>query len=249
MPTAKISPLAAFPLAPSMAVPRIVAASVGDVGTGKTHFWLTGPAPVVVLSFDRGTEGVVEKFRSEQDKEIRVKHYDWEPTEELEQQFTKEQAVLLRNEFIKDFVTACSFARTVIVDKETAMWNLFRYAEFGSPKGEVPRDFDKANQMMSKYVSLPKKLTINCGFIQDVKEEWVSQSKKSGGVLRAGFRETPKIVQVDLFHTREGGDFLITVNKARGPMAKTMQDQTYKNYDFPTLAVSMFPDTDLEDWS
>lgn len=91
-----------FALAPSVAVPRIIAASVGDIGSGKTYFWLTAPAPIVVLSFDRGTEGVVEEFRSEHNKEIRIKHYDWEPTEESDQTFTKEQAVTLRDEFIAD---------------------------------------------------------------------------------------------------------------------------------------------------
>jgi hypothetical protein len=237
-----------FPLAPSVAVPRIVAASAGDVGVGKTYFWLTGPAPVVMLSFDRGTEGVVESFRADQDKEIRVKHYDWEPTEENDVAFTKEAAIKLRDEFIKDFIYACSNARTVIVDTESHMWNLFRYAEFGSPKADVPRDFDKVNQLMQKYISLPKKLTINCGFIQSVKDEWASMSKKSGGVQRAGFGQTPKIVQVDLFHTRVNGDFVITVNKARGPNAKSMQDQSYKNLTFSDLGQLMFPDTEEEDW-
>lgn len=237
-----------FPLAPSLALPRIVGASVGDVGVGKTHFWLTGPAPVVVFNFDRGTEGVVERFRRDHDKEIRIRHIDWAPTEEEVQQFTKEQAVKLRDEFIKDFVYACSNARTVLVDTESAMWNLFRYAEFGTPKADVARDFDKANQMMEKYLTLPKKLTINCGFIQTVKDEWVSQNKKSGNLQRAGFGKTPKIVQVDLLHTFEDGDYSITINKARGERAKELQGKTFKNLDLPMLGQMMFPETEEEDW-
>ncbi len=239
-----------FPLAPSTALPRIVAASMGDIGTGKTRFWLTGPAPVVGLCFERGTEGVVEAFRTEFDKEIRIKHYDWEPTDENDNSsVTKESAILLRNEFFADFRHACSYARTVFVDTESMLWNLVRYAEFGSPKGDVPRDFDKANQLMQKYIALPKKLTINCGFIQSVKDEWGGATKKTGGVKRWGFSETPKICQVDLLHTRSKGDFEITINKARGPEAKTLQDKTFQNLTLPDLGMMMFPDTDEDDWS
>ena len=148
---------------------------MGYAGSGKTEFWLTGPGPVVVQSLDWGLEGVVEKFQDT--KDIRVIDYDWAPSAEDEQtDCFKDQAIALRNKFMEDFLFACRHARTVIWDKETDVWNLVRYAEFGAPKADVPRDFDKANQYMRKYVNHPKKLTINFGLIEDVREEWVSQN-------------------------------------------------------------------------
>lgn len=239
-----------FALAPKIAIPRIVWSSGGDIGTGKTRFALTGPAPVIGLCFDRGTEGVVEEFRNDNDKDIRIKNYDWEPTNENEDiGVTKEEAIKLRNLFFADFRNACNSARTVFIDTESALWNLVRYAEFGSPKGDVPRDFDKANQLMQKYVALPKKLTINAGFLQSVKDDWSGATKKSGLQKRWGFSETPKICQVDLYHTREGGDFITTINKARGTEAKTLQDKSFKNITLPMLGMMMFPDTEEDDWS
>lgn len=235
-----------FPLASSASVPRILAASCGDIGTGKTHFWCTAPAPIVFLSFDRGTEGVVEPFR-EAGKEIRVREYDWTPANDDEG--LQALAIALRDEFIEDLKYAVANARTVVIDKETAMWSLFRYAEFGSPKAEMPRDFDKVNALMRKYISLPKKTIINFGCIQDVKEEWVSQNKKSGGFKRDGFRETPGILHVDLWHERKAGKFTVTIGKGRGPGSRAIQDTTLEEpFDFATLGQLLFPDTESSDW-
>ena len=240
-----MSPLDRFPLAPSQALPRIIASSWGSEGTGKSWFWLTAPPPVVVLSLDQGTEGVVEEFR-QACKDIRVVNYDWAPS--AEESFTQEQAIRLRRQFIDDYQAACACARTVVWDKETDVWNLFRYAEFGAPKADVPKDFDKVNTLMRKYLQLPKKLTINFGAIQSCKDEWVSQSKKSGARVRAGFSETPGLLHIDLFHERINGRFFTTIGKVRGPHAQSLTDQQFENLDIPTLGMMLFPNADEAIW-
>lgn len=228
-------------------VPRLIIASVGGPGSGKTQFALTAPGPIVLQSLDWGHEGVIDKFHDK--KEIRVVDYDWSPSKEDEQtDGFKDKAIEMRDRFIADYLVACQFARSVIWDKETDVWNLFRYAEFGTPKADVPRDFDRVNQLMRKYVNWPKKLAINMCFIEDVRDEWVSQNKKSGGVKRAGFRELEGLVHVDLFHYREGGKFYTTVNKARGAGSDTVQDKTFENLSFQMLGMMIFPDSDDSDW-
>lgn len=239
-----------FPLAPSVAIPRILASGWGDVGTGKTRFAATGPAPVIFLGFDDGTEGVVEEFR-EAGKEIRVLSYDWSPTNE--EDFTQAQAVDIRNAFITDYKRAVETLQalgrgTIVMDKETDVWNLFRYAEFGSPKADVPRDFDKVNGLMRKYISLPKKTTINFMALQSAKDEWKSMSQKSGAIKRAGFSETPGLLHVDLFFEREKGKFYTTVGKVRGKYSAGITDQRFENLDFPTLGMMLFPDADESVW-
>jgi hypothetical protein len=227
--------------------PRIICAQVGGPGSGKTEFALTGPGPIGLQSLDLGHEGVIEKFNGK--KEIRVANYDWAPTKEDEQtEGFQLKAKLLRDKFIEDYIFLCQHCRTVIWDKETDVWNLFRYAEFGTPKGDKPRDFDKANQAMRKYVNWPKKLTVNACFIEDVKEEWVSQNAKSGGYKRAGFRELEGLVHVDLFHYREKGKFYTTVNKARGMGSALVQDKTFENLTLPMLGMMLFPDSEESDW-
>lgn len=248
MPTKIVDPLERFKRASTTAAPRIIGASVGPPGSGKTHFWLTAPEPIVLFSFDFGTEGTVdrEEFR---DKDIRVVPYEWIIDPAKEDAILKAEAVELRNQFKEDYFLACAHARTVVIDKETELWNLVRYAEFGSPKGDVPRDFDKANQYMRMLVNYPKKFTINAGFIEDTKEEWAAATRKSGDVKRAGFRELEGLVNVDLWHTRlGGGDFSIHGGKAKGPGSKDVQEKDLKNLDFATLGMLLFPDTDESDW-
>jgi hypothetical protein len=253
MPTA--NPLDRFKLATSLATPRIIAASVGGPGAGKTQFWLGAPAPIVFMSLDHGLEGVVDKFQEDYKeqhgelKEIRVVEYNWAPSQKDEQEADfQKQAVTLRDQFINDFELACKYARTVVWDKETDVWNLFRYAQFGSPKAEVARDFDKVNQLMRKTINHPKSLTINFGLIQDVKDEWASQSKKTGTVKRAGFREVEGLIHVDLWHERREGKFFTLVGKARGKGSADVQDKEFENYTFTQLGIALFPDTDVEDW-
>jgi hypothetical protein len=255
MAAAIANPLDRFRMTTALAVPRIIAASVGGPGAGKTRFWMTAPEPVVFQSLDWGMEGVVDKFQEDfaeangRLKQIRVRDYNWAPTAEDEKQDGfQQEAIKLRNEFIADFLVACEHARTVVWDKETDVWNLFRYAEFGKPKGDQARDFDKANQLMRKYINHPKKLTINFGLIQDVKDEWVSQNKKSGAVQRAGFREVAGLVHVDLWHDRREGKFFTLVGKARGAGAADVQDKEFENLTVTTLGMALFPETDVEDW-
>lgn len=251
------NPLDRFKLATSLATPRIIAASVGGPGAGKTEFWLGAPAPVVMMSLDHGLEGVVDKFQERYAeahdgdlKQIRVVEYDWAPDASDEKQDGfQDEAKKLRDRFIDDFTVACAHARTVVWDKETDVWNLFRYAQFGSPKADVARDFDKVNQTMRKWLNHPKSLSINFGLIQDVKEEWASQSKKTGGVKRAGFREVEGLVHIDLWHERREGKFFTLVGKARGKGAADVQDKEFENLSFAQLGMLVHPDTDVDDWA
>ena len=121
---------------------RLIGLSVGEVGSRKTSFWLEGPQPIVVFSIDQGLEGVVDRILREvaPDKEIHIKEYEWLPTEATSQ----EEAVELRDQFTEDYEHALQHARTVILDKETDFWELFRYAEFGVPN-DAPRNYPALN--------------------------------------------------------------------------------------------------------
>ena len=233
---------------------RLIGRSSGEVGTGKTHFWLGAPGPIVVMSFDQGLEGVaLEEFGK---KEIYPIEYDWTPTDTLSQ----DEAKSLRDKWIEDFEHACKFARTVIIDKEDDLWELFRYAEFGEPN-DAPRNYPKLNQLYRKYINLPKSTEINFGLIQGMKDEWktVSKKKSSGEVVSAGaatgnrvakgFGDLDGLVHINLHHRREGGAFHIDVGKARGPAAMDVQDQSYSNVTFSEFAQLVFPDSTEDDWS
>jgi hypothetical protein len=233
---------------------RIIARSTGEVGTGKTTFWLGAPAPIVIFSFDKGLEGVIEPYQEK--KDIYLAEYDWHPTEDL----TQEDAVALRDKFTTDFEVAIQNARTVVIDKETDLWELFRYAEFGGPN-DAPRNYPKLNQRYRRYINMPKSLDINFGTIQGMKDEWktISSVDRNSGAVKekgastghripSGFGELDALVHINLHHRREKGEFLIDVGKSRGPGGHDIQDQTFPGLTFVDFAQLVFPSTDETDW-
>lgn len=258
------SPLDRFARA-TAAVPRIIGASAGEVGTGKSDFWLGGPAPVVYFDLNRGLEGVADRYLA-QDKDVRILHYDWEPIGALDGNGThlkQADAVALRDAFVSDYEFACTHARTVVVD-ETEAWELFRYAEFGEPS-DRPNNYAALNQRYRKFVNYAKKHTCNVGFIQGLKDEWVSVTKASGAKggefsgnrKMAGWKELTGMVNCELWHERKGGQFEVTIGKVRGQSIFGLTDSTHQvfgaggesTFDFKTLGMMMHPDTDLPDWS
>ena len=261
------NPLDRFSLASSIAKPRLIWAGFGEVGTGKTTFGLQAPGPIVVFSLDKGLEGVVEPF-VENGKEIRIREYDWSPppvdddTPFEEREEFQKQAQEIRQQFEEDFEIAVNNARTVLLDKETDVWELFRYAEFGAPN-DAPRNYPALNQRYRRLINMPKATDINFGCIQGMKDEWVTRQKNDGSGKsqghntgqrrRQGFADLDALVHIDLRHRRGKNEeseqcFFIDVGKARGPGGYDLQDTTQENLTFSEFAQLVFPETGPEDW-
>lgn len=247
-----------FTLADDPPKNRIIWAGYGEPGSGKTSFALGAPGPILFLSFDRGLEGVIEKFQAE--KEIFVKEYDWSPAPgaQLEQTAAED----LRDEFIADIEFGIKTARSVIIDKESDMWDLFKYAEFGFSEAGAPKNWDGLKARVRRIINMAKTTDVNFGLIQGMRNEWApgavnQQTGKKGIVqtgrrIRAGMDEIEGLVHINLFHQRKKTDgeseFSIEVGKARGPGSRDIQDQTFIDVDFKTLASLTFPESDEADW-
>ena len=251
---------ARFEKADSVAKPRIIGLSTGEVGSGKTAFWLSAPGPIAVFSFDQGLEGVIEDFQAQ--KDIYVNEYEWAP---VEGETTKQEAVELRDRFIEDFEAALRGARTLLIDKESQLYEVYRYAEFGGPSA-APKDYAALNQKLRRLLNMPKMTNVNFGLIEGMKDQWVTQRKSDGSGtkgantglrVRKGFEEADELVHVTLFHERVDGQFQYTIGKSRGPGGHTVQDQTFlvetdpvaKLDAFKDLGLRLFPDSTDEDWT
>ncbi len=259
MPTTKTD-YSRYTKATSTVKQRIIWAGFGEPGSGKTTFGLTAPGPIVVFSLDQGLEGVVEPFTAT--KDIYVKEYDWAPMPGDNKQ---EEAQALRDQFTEDFEHACHHARTVIIDKETDVWSLFKYAEFGPPEKGRPDDWEELKRKVRRLINMPKPLDINFGVIQGMKNEWISQVNpktgakgitQSGVRVRAGMDDIEALVHINIEHVRERvvtdgvveSRFAINVGKSRGPGSPAVQDQTFYNLTFPEFAGLVFPDSTEQDW-
>jgi hypothetical protein len=258
---AKSSKFARFDKASTETRLRIIANSTGEVGTGKSEFWLGAPAPIVFLSMDQGLEGVVEPFARE--KEIYVATYNLglTPKEEGDDSPTEldqDTAIEVRNKYVLDFEAAIrDGAKTIVQDRETDFWYLCSFAEFGDPRTGTPKNWDALKSVQRRLIAMVKETDINLGIIQGMKNEWVSQiNKKTGakGITQSGERvpaghdDVDALVHINLMHTRTNGKFEIHVGKSRGPGSGDLQDQTLPAMSFSDFAQLVFPESNESDW-
>lgn len=240
---------------------RLIGLSCGEPGSRKTTFWLEAPGPIVIFSLDQGLEGVVAKvLEKEPEKEIYVKEYLWQPNPDDDVSKLQDDAIAIRDEFAGDFEHAIQNARTIVVDKETQLWELYRYAEFGAPN-DAPRNYPMLNQRYRRIINMVKAADCNFGLIEDMKDEWVSKTNKktgaqgavaSGNRIRAGFGELDGLVHLVLTHTGVGpDDWAVDVGKARGPGGHEVAGQTFAFADVPSfveLAQLIYPSSSEGDW-
>lgn len=240
--------------------PRIIGLSVGEVGSGKTAFWLSAPGPIAFFDMgEYGTEGVIEDFQAH--KDIYIKNFEWSP---IEGETTQAEARDVRDAFMADFELAVQNARTVIIDKETQLYEIFRYAEFGGPSA-APKDYAALHQKFRRLMSMAKATSVNLGLIEGMKDQWASVRKSDGSGtkgsptglrIRKGFDEADELVHIVLTHERADGMFQYTVGKSRGPGGHEVQDQTFvvaadpeeKLTAFAEFAMKVFPDSTSDDW-
>ncbi len=258
-PSTKANPFARYRKADAAIKHRIVAQSIGEVGSGKTSFWLGAPGPILIQSCDQGLEGVVEPYTAT--KEIYVSEYDL-VGEVGGDGFTHALAVEARDKFVEDFEHAIGSGafRTIVWDRESDMWNLFFYAEFGTDDAFAaapPKDWDKLKGKIRRMIAMAKATDINFGIIEGMRNEWANKinpktgakgAAQTGARIPAGMDDIDALVHVTLTHTRQGKDFGLTVGKSRGPGGHDIQDQEFTNITFTELAMMVFPGSTEDEW-
>lgn len=263
MASAKVDPkYARYQPAPKYLKQRLITANVGEPGSGKTSWWLRGaPCPIIVLSLNKGLEGVVEE-QVQAGREIYVREFEWAPAPgtEMEQQV----AVDLRDDFATTFEDACKpgMCRSLFVDLETEMWDLFKYAEFGPERAGVPKNWESLKQRVRRLINMPKGTDLNFGMLQAMGNEWVPVINKKTGAkgigqtgnrIRKGMDDVESLCHINITHAAyRGADdkqvFALQVGKSRGPGAPDVQNQTLENVDFQTFAQLVFPQSLASDW-
>jgi hypothetical protein len=229
---------------------RLIFRSYGPEKVGKNHFGFTAPGPIAVLSFDIGLEGTVEKFLRE-GKDIRYVEYEFAKND-----CSQEAAQVMVEQFMVDYALALKVARTVIIDTETELWDLFRYAEFGVNQQGVstdkPKDYVKLNSKYRDFIQQAYDGGVNLQLIQKVKERWKTNEKgspvPSGNFEPSGFKEAGYITQATLSHswTKEEG-FAVEVKNCRQNMG--IAGEIFYNIDFATLGQLVFTDSTEADWA
>lgn len=231
--------------------PRLIWSSFGEVGTLKTSFGLSGPGPIFVISTDDGLEGVAEEFRKD-GKEIYSESYDPNTTD-LDQDEAKER----RDKMLADIDYAIeNGVRTILMDKETQVYEIFKYAEFGAPS-DAPSNYYPLFQRYRQMFSKIKASDVNFGVLQAMKTPWVSSVKSSGKMgaspsktdrVRRGMPEIEELVHINIEHQLVDGEFFLKIGKSRGPGGRDIQNTTIPYVTLPEFATMVFPGTEVEMW-
>ena len=257
-PKPSTNPLNRFALATDEERYRLVGCSVGEPGSRKTSFWLEGPGPIGIISLDQGLEGVVSRIMKDANlrKEVRVAEYEWFPTKDEDMQA---QAIEIRDQLLEAYEIMVNHCRTILIDKETDVWGLFRYADFGPGQNDEQKNYAALNQRYTRFINLAKsKENLNIGFIDGMKDEWVKKKNHatgkdtagpSGNRMRAGFGGLEGLVHQVLWHSGTGpDDWNIYVSKCRGPEMTKLAGKDQGNLTFSEFGQLLFPDSDESDW-
>lgn len=239
---------------------RDITAITGEVGAGKTYFTLTAPDPIVVFNIDQGLEGVADREEFG-DKEIYQHLIEWSLDDAEEEGALQEKAIELRNNFLKLYKEALKGARSIVIDTESRLWQLYRYAEFGAPGSDM-RDFDKLNQRYEDFINLAKSAPgVNLFLLRSMKDSW--NTKGTGKLHKEGrevwgyehlpgivmsnisFRVDPD-VEIDENNEDPNYRYVIDIYKCRHNLA--LQHTTVPRCSFPQLGRLMVPGSKNKDW-
>ena len=239
----------------------LIASSQGLPGSGKSHFWATAPDPIAWFLFDPGGLKGFKANRVFRGKDIRVFDYCGEinvgklPPEERVQ-----RSIEALDKFKEEWDLAVKKARTLVIDKESMLWEVMRYA-FDEVRSPDPKSFHELNLMYRGWVQDAENNGINFGMIRDMHDTWgkVGVSKSSGNVqmgftgkfIPDGQKYVPGLVQINLEHRWDDEDreFKVKIlEKCRLGNAVDLIGTESGGLDFLGLVTMLYPEMDPEEW-
>ena len=208
---------------------------------------------------------MVDKFP---EKEIYEHVIEWSPGETDDEGEIQRHAIELRDGFIANITAAIAGgARTLIVDTESRLWQIYRYAEFGGPNSGSIKDYDTLNQRFEDFINKVKGAEgVNLFLIRSMKNKWGQTGEVSRNTGKRsmrvegrevwGYEHLPSIVMTELFfRLNEEADidpedpnsrYVIDIGKCRHDLS--LQHTTVPRMEFARLGQMFLPGTKKKDW-
>lgn len=240
---------------------RMIVAIEGPEGAGKTHWALTAPGPIDFYNFDRGLEGVEDKFP---DKQINAHTINLSLPPELpvDGPAAVDWWKRAADQALAGISMSLGAARTVVVDKADQLWSA---VNLGYPGEVYERKVELYQRMIRNAYDGDANLILLHGLKVIFSKNREGQSYPSGDMTCAGWDGTRSSVQLSFatrysgngyeFNTSNGrwvlsnggaqqGQFEQTIIKSRDNVG--LVGMTLPGTDFPTLCGMAFPGLD---WS
>lgn len=265
---------AGFLVPASAIVPRVTVCTTAGEKVGKTHWALTAPGPIAVISTDTGTREVVERFIRDYGKRILLLQITAAQTLLEARRGDQGAAEWAR---IKDAiysVVADPSIRTLVVDTATEVWELCRLSAFGKLAQVKPQHYAIPNgefRTLLKYC-YEARPDLNAVWIHKHKKEYKGNSKDdssnwTGKYERSGMSDVGFLVDVmaeqykrverdedNLSHLYFGLRVLDSRLKPEYVVGTELETEAgveggIDDCTFTTLATSVWPETTPDYWS
>lgn len=169
---------------------------IGQEGTGRSSLALTMPGPVAYINSDEKIEGIVQPHVVK-GKAVKVWTYGFIASSDKQDNINRAAPIWWKMQAMcKESI---EWASTTIIDTQTDAWELARLGEFGEVNPKVKNLGSAYGDVNMQFRGNMKQFRIaaksNLVTIHQVKDEYVND-KRSGRMLRAGFREMGYIANV-----------------------------------------------------
>lgn len=176
---------------------RLICSVSGREKSGKTHFSLTAPDPIMFFNIDIGTEGVVGKF---QDAGKQIFVYDVRVPKNSN---NKEQYAPLWADLKVRLNAAYGVGKgTIVIDTASEAWELARLAHFGKLSQIMPQHYVEVNNDWRELMRLAYDSDVNTILLHKVKAKYINNIR-TGEYETSGFGEIGYLVQANLLMYRE----------------------------------------------
>jgi hypothetical protein len=242
---------------PSM--PSLAVDIFGPSGSGKSHFAMTAPGPIVYSLFGAKNEidGTVQHFENE--KEIYVGRYTdaQEHPNKDDKSAMKKFFEAQNDRFEKATMAALrAGARTAVYDKGTDLWEAVRFEVYGAAAttGDYYRAI--ANNEWARLVRMVVEAGKNLVLIHEDDAEWGDTGERddkgkpkrqpTGRRVRKGNEKTGFLIDVTLRAFRDKAKFYYEIVEAK--KMPHLNGEVHEGLDFATLAMMVKPKVDPAVW-
>lgn len=208
-----------LPVAPR----RLIVAVEGLDKSGKNHFAFTFPDPIVVVDFDKGMEGMVEKFT----RKGKVIRRSTSKSLSVPKFASKEKYMEIWEAARVSFMAAVEspLVKTIVVDKAGDMWDLLQLQTWGRVERVPPLERVGVNKVYKGLIRAVFETDKNLVMLHGLKKHYENKTVKKkdgsesevgewdGTYDRAGHADSAYLVQGNFrSHYRNGHFYLELLN-------------------------------------
>lgn len=158
----------------------------GETGTGRSSLALSAPGPIALMHADEKLDGIVEPFTSK-GKDVQLHNFGGTFSGSTEQIAQQANAAYMK--FMEAWNDAFRWARTIVLDTHTELWELLRLARFGKLAQVKPIHYGPVNaEWQSIFKAFRRQDRCNLICIGKIRERYVND-KPTGVMEQAGQKE------------------------------------------------------------